>query len=184
MRIVAGIFKGRSLRTLGGSHTRPTAGKVREAVFSSLSDAVLNVVWLDLFAGSGAMGIEALSRGARFCYFVENNPKACAVINKNIAVLDLGPEKARLYCADADRACSLIAKDSPGPVDIAYLDPPYGDEVQYAKAIRSLQLLLAPKSLIIVEHLKQWQPKIPWAAYLKSRSYGITTVSYFKKGES
>lgn len=183
MRVVSGAFRGRQLSTLGGVLTRPTTGKVREAVFSSLG-TVSGAVWLDLFAGSGAMGIEALSRGAGYCYFADNSKRACAIIQKNLAVLGIGKDRARLYCADAERACALILSENREAVDIAYLDPPYGNEALYARVISCLPPVLAPAGLIIIEHQRGWLPTVQWGEHLKTKSYGLSAVSFFRKGRS
>lgn len=183
MRVVSGTLKGRQLRTLGGDHTRPTTDKVREAVFSSLG-AISGAVWLDLFAGSGAVGIEALSRGARYCFFADNSRQACAIIQKNLASLGIGKEKARLYRVDAEKACALIASANREAVDIAYLDPPYGNEALYARVTSSLQPLLAPGGLIIIEHKRGWPPTVSYGEHLKTKAYGLSAVSYFRKGRS
>ena len=183
MRVVSGTFKGRQLRTLGGDHTRPTTGKVREAVFSSLG-VVSGAVWLDLFAGSGAMGIEALSRGARYCFFADNSKRACEIIQQNLAGLGIGKDKAWLYCADTEKACALIISENREAVDIAYLDPPYGHEALYARVISCIQPMLAPVGLIIIEHQRGWLPTVQWGEHLKTKFYGLSAVSFFRKGRS
>lgn len=181
MRVVSGTYRGRQLLTLGGTHTRPTTGKVREAVFSSLSGEVAGAVWLDLFSGSGAMGIEALSRGASYCFFVDNSHKACAIIQKNLASLGIGKDKARLYCTDAEKAC-LLMDEYHEAIHIAYLDPPYGDESLYTPVIKRMEPLLAASGLLIIEHQRGWLPEVQWCDYLKTRTYGFSAVSFFRKG--
>lgn len=182
MRVVAGSFKGRPLLTPPGCRTRPTAGKVREAIFSSLMAETPGSVWLDLFAGSGAMGIEALSRGAAYCFFADDDRLAWAVIRKNLATLGLGPDRARLFKADAEKACALIAAEHGQIISVAYLDPPYGDQELYGAALALLPALLAPEGLVVIEHRRDWQPVLPWAWPLKTREYGRTGVSYYRKG--
>lgn len=181
VRVVAGIYKGRTLHSLGGQQTRPTSGRVREAVFSMLLGRVQGTKWLDLFAGSGAMGIEALSRGARFCFFVDNNRRACAIIRKNLTNLGLGPDVAALYCSGAEAACAAIA-DQGQAIDVCYLDPPYADGRLYERAIAQTLPLLAPTGLLIVEHPKGWQPGVYPGEHIKTRSYGLAAISVFQKG--
>lgn len=183
MRVVSGIYKGRQLCALPGQHTRPTTGKVKEAVFSSLTGAISGTIWLDLFAGSGAMGIEALSRGAKYCYFADNSGTACEVIKKNLARLGIGEDKARLYCADAEKACALIAGENRESADIAYIDPPYGIESLYARVTSSLLPVLAPSALIIIEHQRGWLPAVSYAEHLRTKNYGLSAVSYFRQKE-
>lgn len=182
MRVVSGIFKGRKLHTLPGEKTRPTSGKVREAVFSSLQALIPGSVWFDLFAGSGAMGIEALSRGAGFCFFADNNRQACLRIQRNLEDLGIGPSQARLFCLEAWQACALLAKETPGGIHLAYLDPPYGKEELYAKTLDSLEPLLAPEALIVIEHMRGAPPEKTLGELFKSKSYGLAAVSFYRKG--
>ena len=127
MRIIAGAFRGRRLASLGagdtGAHLRPTSDRVRESLFNILSsqDAVAGARVLDLFAGTGALGLEALSRGAAQATFVEQGRKALDILQQNIALCRAGAE-TRLLRQDARR---LGAHDGPG-FDLVFLDPPYG----------------------------------------------------------
>lgn len=173
------MYKGQILRSLKGSQTRPTTGKIREAVFSSLQGVIASTTWLDLFAGSGGMGIEALSRGAKFCYFADSNPRACKVIAENLTNLGIDGSRTNLFCCSADRACKLIRSQS--RIDIAYLDPPYNNPEVYVKAITSVQPLLVPEGLLIIEHSSGFIPEAPYADLIKSKSYGRSAVSFFKK---
>lgn len=179
MRVIAGLYKGQLLRSLKGNQTRPTTGKIREAVFSSLQGVIVNTTWLDLFAGSGGMGIEALSRGAKFCYFVDSNPRACKVIEENLIKLGIDGSRANLLCCSAERACKLIRGQ--GRLDIAYLDPPYYNPEAYVQAITSVQPLLVPEGLLILEHSSGFIPEAPYADLIRTKSYGRSAVSFFKK---
>jgi 16S rRNA (guanine966-N2)-methyltransferase len=126
MRIVGGRLKGRALKSPGSDAIRPTSDRLRETVFNILAHSYGNPVAgarvIDLFAGTGAMAIEALSRGARFALFVDQSANACAIIRANLAALDLGGA-ARVLRRDA-------RKLGPAPEDasfsLAFLDPPYG----------------------------------------------------------
>ena len=120
MRVVAGELKGRRLAAPVGGATRPTTDRVREAVFNALAslDVVVDARVLDLYAGSGALGIEALSRGAAHCTFVERDRAALAAIDENIATLGLG-DRARVLVADGIAAASRV------DADLAFADPPY-----------------------------------------------------------
>lgn len=119
MRIIAGQWRGRPLRTPQGQDTRPTAGRVREALFSMLTSRLGSFEGLqvaDLFAGSGALGLEALSRGAAHCVFVENDRRAVEAIRSNLAALGASGE---VLARSAEHSALP-------PVDLAFLDPPYG----------------------------------------------------------
>jgi 16S rRNA (guanine966-N2)-methyltransferase len=118
MRVIAGELGGRRLRSPRGTGTRPTSERVREALFSMLGD-VSGLRVLDLFAGSGSLGIEALSRGAAAATFVERSPRALAALRGNITALGLA-ERARVVEGDA-----LTALRLPGKYDLIFLDPPY-----------------------------------------------------------
>src|SRR5579884_3922026 len=120
MRVVAGEVKGHHLRAPKGTETRPTSDKVREAIFAILGDSFVDEDVLDLFAGSGALGIEALSRGAASAVFVERRPPACAVIRANLEHTRL-KDAARVMCMPVERALGVL--DS--PFGLVLLDPPY-----------------------------------------------------------
>ena len=122
MRVIAGEFKGRNLNTLDGLDVRPTTNKVKEAIFSSIQFQIEGRSFLDLFAGSGQMGIEAVSRGAKSVVFVEENRKAFSVIKENIKMLN-SPNNVNLLNISAE-SFLLSCKDK---FDIAFLDPPYKD---------------------------------------------------------
>ena len=121
MRVVAGELRGRRLAAPAGGSTRPTTDKVREAVFNALAslDAIVGADVADLYAGSGALGIEALSRGAARCTFVERDRSAVVAIDENIATLGLG-DRSRVIVADAMTVAPRIE------ADLAFADPPYG----------------------------------------------------------
>ena len=120
MRVITGLARGRRLETLPGEETRPTAERVKEALFSILQFEIEGRRVLDLFAGSGQLGIEALSRGAESCVFVDKNPAAVEVIRRNLRACGLH-EHTQVLAADA---AGYLARRS-GRFDIALLDPPY-----------------------------------------------------------
>lgn len=137
MRIIAGRFRGRPLASVGkgdpGAHLRPTPDRVRESLFSMLThlDAVENARVLDLFAGTGALGVEALSRGAAHVTFVETGRAGQGLIRRNIATLDLSAQ-TRLIGRDATR----LPPNDGAPFDLVFLDPPYGQGLG-AKALNA-----------------------------------------------
>ncbi len=134
MRVIAGSAGGRRLTAPPGRSTRPTSDRVREALFSALADQVAGAVVCDLFAGSGALGIEALSRGASFVVFVDDDRRATRAVTENLSALRLRAA-ARVLTADAARFCADPldalgahrdrAKGLPGPFDLILADPPY-----------------------------------------------------------
>jgi 16S rRNA (guanine966-N2)-methyltransferase len=127
MRIIAGKFKGKAIEAPKGSSTRPTSDRVREALFNVLEHGAPGIDFegarvLDLFAGSGALGLEALSRGARFCLFIEEDAAARAVIRRNVEALGL-TGVTKIWRRDATR---LGAAGTVTPFDVVFCDPPYG----------------------------------------------------------
>jgi 16S rRNA (guanine(966)-N(2))-methyltransferase RsmD len=124
MRVITGTAKGRRLETLDGLDTRPTVERVKEAVFSAICFDVEGRAVLDLFAGSGQMGIEALSRGAKSCLFVDRNRQAVATIERNLKNTNLA-QNATVLCGDS----LSVLSGQRGPFDLVFLDPPYAAEL-------------------------------------------------------
>jgi 16S rRNA (guanine(966)-N(2))-methyltransferase RsmD len=156
MRIIAGKFRSRLLKSTKDLALRPTSDKLRETLFNVLGGLVDGARFMDLFAGSGAVGIEALSRGAREVIFVEKHPPTAALIKKNLESLDIR-EGARVVSSDALKALEHLAKSSstatPG-IDILFLDPPYAETEQYKIVLTFLggANLLAENAVVIAEH--------------------------------
>jgi len=123
VRVIAGQLKGRRIEAPGSSRTRPTSDKVREAVFSMIQFFVPEKTVLDLFAGSGALGIEALSRGAEFCVFCDNDPECIQVLSRNIKDLGLADRSHVLY-SDALKAMDQFLQEHK-KFDLVLIDPPY-----------------------------------------------------------
>lgn len=147
MRVVGGVYRHRELAWPKSSATRPTKDMVREAVFSALSNKVSNSVVLDLFAGSGAFAIEAISRGASFAYLVDNDFEANKAINQNLTNLKIN--NAKVYSSDYLVALKdLIAHQV--KIDILFLDPPYAMN-DYQKYIEEAYPLLNNNAVIVVE---------------------------------
>lgn len=165
MRVVAGDLRGRRIEAPAGDTTRPTTDKVREAVFNALgSMAVIegaNV--LDLFAGTGAMGIEALSRGAARCVFVERDGRAVEVLRRNVEQLGIADRSVVIH-GDALVSAGL-------PADVVIADPPYG----YGEWERLLSLTAAP--LVVVES-GSVPPVVPGWEVRRERRYGRTHVAF------
>ena len=150
MQVVAGSARRIQLKTLAGDHTRPTSNRIKETLFNILQPYIPGCRFLDLYAGSGGIGIEALSRGAEAAVFVDNNRQACAVIEDNLTRTRL-KEKARLYQSDAAAALKRLAL-SREPFDIIFMDPPYDDPWERQLwPLLSESPLVGPDTMIIVE---------------------------------
>jgi 16S rRNA (guanine966-N2)-methyltransferase len=176
VRVVAGQYGGRVLRAPRGAATRPTSEKVREAVFAILPD-VANATVLDLFAGSGAVGIEALSRGAARATFVDAARAARMVIEANLATLDLG---ARATVVGSDAVAFAAA--ATGPFDAVFVDPPYASDLA-ARAVAALRAsALAADAVVVVEHDRRHDPGDELGAVTRTdhRRYGDTLVSFYR----
>jgi len=180
MRVIAGRFGGRRLRTPPGGATRPTAERVREALFSSLGTLEGSRV-LDLFAGSGALGIEALSRGARSAVFVEHAREALDCLRSNLSALALGEDEARLLRADARAALRRLAQEG-ARFDLVLLDPPYAAGL-LAPVLQGIVAgeLLAPDARVVVESSRRESlPDVPGLSRGAPRRYGDTTLTWLE----
>jgi 16S rRNA (guanine966-N2)-methyltransferase len=169
VRVVAGEFRGRRLAAPQGARTRPTADRVREALFSMLGD-VSGARVLDLYAGSGALGIEALSRGAGAAVFVERDPRAVAVIGRNLASLGLEQQVVR---QDAVR---FLAR-AQGMFDLVFCDPPYDSASRLAGPLAErLPALTSADARIVTESDKRSPLELP-LPLLTERTYGNTRIA-------
>ena len=172
-RIIAGEFGGRSIEAPAGRHTRPTRDAVREAWFSVLTDRLRGSRVLDLFAGSGGLGLEALSRGASAVCFVESDPRVCDVLGRNIATLGAG-SRCEVRCTDAFRVIDEARRGEESSWDIVLADPPYGGPAASLLVSRFVRSPYA--SILCVEHASGTTfPREPdW-----HREYGKTALSIF-----
>ena len=174
MRIIAGSRKGHRIAAPRGETTRPTGDRIREAAFN-LAGPVDDAVVLDLFAGSGAMGMEALSRGAARATFVESDRDACRAINTNLDKLRL--TGARVACQDALR---FLATER-GPYDLILVDPPYDLVESLGVPLSShLPRLLAPTGLVVYETSSRQEPELDGLALRTSRRYGNVRLTLFE----
>ena len=155
VRVIAGKFGSRTLKGPRGLALRPTSDRLRETLFNILGAAVEDSVFVDMYAGTGAVGIEALSRGAKRVVFIENHKAAIALIQKNLGELGI-EELADVVQAAAVRGLAVLAKKGMR-ADFVFLDPPYGESAEYAKALKFLSEspLLARGGRVIVEHEKR-----------------------------
>jgi len=181
MRVVAGRLRGRVLKTPESRAIRPTSERLRESIFDILAHRHPGVVEasrvVDLFAGSGALAIEALSRGAGFALLVDNGSEARALLRANVEALGLGGV-TRIWRADATR---LGRAPAGGPFGLAFLDPPYGEDLA-GPALESLVSggWLAPGALVVVEEAAKAEIAAPLAlAAVDARVYGDTQIAIF-----
>jgi 16S rRNA (guanine966-N2)-methyltransferase len=180
LRVIAGSYRGRRLRAPRGRTTRPTSARVREALFSILGNVERARV-LDLFAGSGALGIEALSRGAGSAVFVEHDREAVTCIRENLAALGAA-EQARLLPVRAAPALSALGASQ---FDLVLCDPPW-DALESALTVLAELVKnanLAPEARVVLEHsARDAEPDVPGLAAYDRRRWGDTAVSLFRAG--
>lgn len=183
LRIIAGEAKGRKLYAPGGEDTRPTADRIRESVFGILGPRVLEARVLDLFGGTGALALEALSRGAARATIVDSSVKAIACIRRNAeAVLGADMARAEIFRADYRQAIERLAQ----PFDLVFLDPPYRMETAYGDALTRLRQrgLLAEGALAILERAEARAIALPEGFSVRdARRYGETCVEFIAEGE-
>ncbi|MGA8363708.1 MAG: 16S rRNA (guanine(966)-N(2))-methyltransferase RsmD [Solirubrobacteraceae bacterium] len=175
MRVIAGRYGGRRLTAPKGRTTRPTSERVREALFAMLGD-VEGARVLDLFAGTGALGIEALSRGARQAVFVECDRAAIEALQNNLATLGLAGEEAQLRRERADDALRRARKRKE-TYDLLLIDPPYGQALQLGPPLSAaLAGVLAPRARVVLERDRR-TPLDLGLELEKERRYGDTTIA-------
>lgn len=180
MRVTGGIAKGHQLKLPVHVQIRPTTDRVREAVFSLL--ASYDCVWervLDLYAGTGALGIEALSRGAGWADFVDREPRCCAIIKQNIQKVGF-QQRTHVYCASVTKALGFID----GTYDIVFLDPPYSDTA-LGSVIEQLDdsNSICDTSLIVASHASRVPLSESYGrlCVVKERRYGDTCISIYQR---
>ncbi len=172
MRVVAGIYGGRKLIAPAGTETRPTSDRVREALFSVLGASIGDARVLDLFAGSGALGIEALSRGAAEAVFVDRSHKAVQAVRANLAALGIDADVRPVEARAALRTASARRE----AYDLVFLDPPYRRAAELGRALsEGLIAVLAPGARVVTESDRRTplQLDLPLA---DERRYGDTVI--------
>jgi 16S rRNA (guanine966-N2)-methyltransferase len=187
MRVIAGRFRSRTLHARRGLDTRPTSDRLRETLFNVLAPRIGDAIFLDLYAGSGAVGIEALSRGAQEAIFVEQAEPALRAIRGNLATLGIRGGyalEARSVAAALKRLAEL-----PRPANIVFLDPPYSQSAEYALALGLLggecRNLMAEDAVVIAEHEKRVDLDERYGALQRYRvlKQGDAALSFFKAGD-
>ncbi len=180
MRIISGRLRGRKLHAFHGSAVRPTGDRVRESLFNILAQKPLAAKVLDLFAGTGALGIEAISRGARTAVFVDNAPQSLALIRKNIRHCGLSPY-AHVIKSDITAGLGCL-QTFPMAFDLVFMDPPYGrDLVSVTMGHLLASGCLAPEATIVTEHEADHTPAMASGPYhvIDRRKYGKTGLSIY-----
>ena len=186
MRIVSGRFKGRPLKAPGDAAMRPTSDKVRQAIFNILEHAGFAADFslegarvVDVFAGTGALGLEALSRGAKYCLFIEDAADSRAIIRENVEALGL-TGVSKIWRRDAT---NLGALDTLAPFDLAFLDPPYRKGL-LAPALKGLATggWLNPNALVIAEAAEdEAMPVVEGYETMDDRVYGDTRIAFMRR---
>jgi 16S rRNA (guanine(966)-N(2))-methyltransferase RsmD len=187
MRVIAGQYRSRPLRSLRGMETRPTSDRLRETLFNVLTagnpEALAGTTWLDLFAGTGAVGIEALSRGAARVTFVESAKAAAGVIRENLA--SLGIEKGfEVMQAEVEK---VLGRASTAGADFIFVDPPYRDAQAYRSTLERLGRgdVAGEATLVIVEHDTKFDPGESFGGLRRVRKLeqGDAALSFYRLGE-
>jgi 16S rRNA (guanine966-N2)-methyltransferase len=186
MRVIAGKFRSRPLKSLKGLALRPTSDRLRETLFNVLADRVPDSRFVDVFAGTGAVGIEALSRGAREATFIENHVPAVALIRKNLRSLEI-QSGANVLALDALRGLQRMAANpsaASSPVDIVFLDPPYDAAQEYSRVLTFLGTapFLTEGSLVIAEHRSSIELPESYGGLVRVRvlRQGDATLSFYR----
>jgi len=179
MRVIAGEAKGLRLKRPAARHLRPTSDLVRGAIFDILASLGADCTRvLDLYAGSGALGIEALSRGAHWCDFVEQDRAACAIIRENLALAGF-QERTRVHCMSVEKALDRLE----GPYNLVLMDPPY-EEGGAASVVARLaeSSLVEPGSTLVLEHSWRRLPADQWGPFVlvSRKRHGDTGVSVYR----
>ena len=184
MRVIAGQYRSRQLTSPPGDTTRPTSDRLRETLFNILATRVDGCRFADLYAGTGAVGIEAISRGASHVYFAENAVPALKSLRKNLSTLKI----AGGYALEDRGVMPLLQQlgKKSTTLDLIYVDPPYEDEEAYTQTLGFLgghAALLAPDALVVAEHStkSKFQPAERYGALTRTRVYkqGDTSLSFY-----
>jgi 16S rRNA (guanine966-N2)-methyltransferase len=175
MKITAGKYKSKQIKTVDTLEVRPTSSKVRESIFNILQNKVSEAIMLDLFAGSGIMGLEALSRGASKVVFVEKNLKIFKLLKENLCNFDVQ------YDVLLKDAITALNKLKGSKFDIIFADPPYKlDIIPDVLRMVKENSLLAKDGVIIIEHSSKYKFEANGFEVIKTKEYGDTMISFFK----
>jgi 16S rRNA (guanine966-N2)-methyltransferase len=182
MRIIAGQYKSRRLNKVPSKGTRPTSDKLRETMFNILGGRVIESDFMDAYAGVGAIGIEAISRGARSVYFVDRATQACAAIRTNLESLNV-EANCRVLRMECGEAFGLCLREGAG-FDIVFLDPPYEREELYRRDLERLGAnpLLKTGAVVVTEHLRSigMPANIPGLVHLRTHPQGDSALTFYE----
>ncbi|MFZ0523668.1 MAG: 16S rRNA (guanine(966)-N(2))-methyltransferase RsmD [Candidatus Acidiferrales bacterium] len=182
MRVIAGKYRSRRLKGPGAMRVRPTSDRLRETLFNVLGSSIADSYFVDLFAGTGAVGIEAISRGARDAFFVESYAKAAKLIRDNLASLEIRTG-AEVIEADAIRGLERLAARRL-IADFIFLDPPYEKAEEYSDVLEFLDAshLIAPRGIVIVEHFSKMElpQRLDRLECTREIEQGDTLLSFYR----
>ena len=182
MRIISGTYRGLRLRTLKGENLRPTTDQLRETLFDVLGPSVEGSTFLDAYAGTGAVGMEAISRGARDVVFIEHHRAAYQLIRENLAALEIDSGFALMTCAVLTGLERLEREGE--QFDVVFLDPPYEEIREYHHTMRQLArgLLLLPTSVVVAEHSRHVQLVEDYLALHRTRllRHGDAQLAFYR----
>jgi 16S rRNA (guanine966-N2)-methyltransferase len=184
VRVIGGIYRGRRLRTAEGFAVRPTSDRLRETLFNILAPQVGGSRFLDICAGSGAVGIEALSRGASEATFIDNSRRACSAIEANLQALGVGRE-ATVIRSDAVAALKRLAEASE-QFDIIFFDPPYASDIYRAVMLKlAASALLSDNAIVIAEHRAKTPPESNYGGLKMRREVkqGESALAFYAMGD-
>ena len=180
MKVISGILKGRNIDGYNIDGTRPTMDRVKESLFATIQNNLKDSIVLDLFAGSGQLGIEAISNGAKTCYFIDNNKEVIKILNKNISNLNI-KSSSKVILSDWKKSLNKFANQSL-KFDLIFVDPPYDYNV-YEKILEKVSSLnlLTENGLIILEHSNLKFKEIYDNLILyKEKKYGSKSINIYK----
>lgn len=179
-RVTAGAHRGRGLKTPAGKTTRPTTSLVREALFNIIGESIRGVRILDLFAGAGILGIEALSRGAAWATFVEIDRSCANIVAENLTLTGFA-QHGDVACAEVTHWLQAHQNDL-SSFNLIVLDPPYQDVAALGQALETLDRSpLRPQAMVVVEHHKSQElPGLKKLTFVRERDYGATRLTFLR----
>lgn len=180
MKVISGVLKGRNIEGYNIDGTRPTMDRVKESLFGMIQNHIKNSIVLDLFAGSGQLGIEAISNGANLCYFIDNNKEVIKTLNKNITNLNIN-KNTKVILSDWKKSLNDFSNQNL-KFDIIFVDPPYDYDV-YEKILEKVSSLnlLNENGIIVLEHQNlKLKDEYNNLILYKSKKYGSKSVNIYK----
>ncbi|MDX6695299.1 MAG: rRNA (guanine966-N2)-methyltransferase [Blastocatellia bacterium] len=182
MQITGGKFRGLRLRSQPSQQVRPTTRRVREKLFELLAERIEGARFVDLCAGSGAVGLEALSRGASHATFVDRSPRACIFVRTNLQTCRITTEQSLVVASPALKFLRESIERGEGAWDIAYFDPPYAIDYAPVLTLFATGCLLKPRGLFVAEHHCERQPEAAGElVYVGTAELGETCLSFFER---